>query len=81
MGGRAGRADVPPLRCPYATASWRSFADEDEAIRYAVANQVKRCNLSDAELTAVVMAIDKRKARGGDRKSKAVKSNPRRGWY
>jgi hypothetical protein len=41
---------------------------------YAVANQRDRRNLTDAELASLVMAVDKRRTRGGDQKSEAAKS-------
>lgn len=53
---------------------FRDFKDEDEAMDYAIANQRDRRNLSDAELAGLVIAVDKRKSRGGDHKSEAAKS-------
>jgi hypothetical protein len=53
---------------------FRDFPDEDAAWHYAIANQRDRRNLSDAELLSLVTAVDKRKLRGGDRKSKDAKS-------
>jgi hypothetical protein len=40
------------------------FANEDEALEYAIHNQSARRNLSDAELLRCVQAIDKRKKPG-----------------
>jgi len=50
------------------------FPDEQAAIEYAIHNQRDRRNLTDTDLIRCVQAVDKRKPRGGDRKSGAVKS-------
>jgi hypothetical protein len=42
------------------------FKDEDDAMDYAIANQRDRRNLTNAELTGLVMVVDKRKATGGN---------------
>jgi len=44
----------------------KNFADEDEALAYAIHNQRNRRNLTDAELLRCIEALDKRKERGGD---------------
>ncbi|UCF85473.1 MAG: hypothetical protein JSV50_07520, partial [Desulfobacteraceae bacterium] len=50
------------------------FQDNDDALQYAIQNQRDRRNLTDADLLRCSEAIDKRKQRGGDRKSEQVKS-------
>ncbi len=52
----------------------RSFASEDEAIQYAVHVQGHRRNLTDAEILHLMEVFDKRRKRGGDRKSVEAKS-------
>jgi len=52
----------------------RSFANEDEAFTYAVHNQRDRRNLSARDKLRLVEINDKRKARGGDRKSEKARS-------
>jgi protein gp37 len=48
---------------------FKSFADEDKALAYAIHNQRNRRNLTDAEILRCIEALDSRKERGGDRKS------------
>jgi ParB-like chromosome segregation protein Spo0J len=52
----------------------KSFADQDEALAYAIHNQRDRRNLSEAELLRCIEAVDKRRERGGDRRSEDAKS-------
>ena len=52
-----------------------SFASEDDALLYAITSQVHRRNLSQSELLTAVKAVDKIKARGGDRKSEKSKTS------
>jgi ParB family chromosome partitioning protein len=49
---------------------FHNFPTEDEALDYAIAVQRDRRNLTDDELHSIIKVIDKRKAKGGDRKSK-----------
>lgn len=51
-----------------------TFQDNDDALQYAIHNQRDRRNLTDADLFRCIEAVDKRKQRGGDRKSEQVKS-------
>jgi hypothetical protein len=53
----------------------KSFASEDEAVRYAVHAQVARRNLSDAEIVRLVAELDKRRQRGGARQAGAKTSS------
>ena len=48
---------------------FRQFADETAAIEYAIRCQRNRRNLTDAELLRCIQEVDKRKQRGGDRKT------------
>jgi hypothetical protein len=48
---------------------FQSFPDEDSALEYAIHNQRNRRNLTDAELLRCIEVLDRRKERGGDRKS------------
>jgi len=43
---------------------YKSFADEDEALAYAIHNQRHRRNLTDAEIIRCIEALDKRKRQG-----------------
>ncbi len=52
------------------------FDSEQEAIQKAIKLQQNRRNLSDAEITVCVFALDSRRARGGDRRSEQAKSKP-----
>lgn len=52
----------------------KSFADEGEALAYAIHNQKNRRNLSEAELLRCIEAVDKRRKRGGDHRSEDAKS-------
>ena len=47
---------------------YKRFADEGEALAYAIHNQRNRRNLTDAEILRCIEALDRRKERGGDRK-------------
>ena len=59
----------------------KDFASEDEALEYAIQQQTLRRNLTDAEILRCIEALDKRRERGGDRKSVnyRVKSKPPNG--
>jgi hypothetical protein len=48
---------------------FHDFADEDEALDYAIRNQRDRQNLTNAELMRLVELVDKRRKHGGDRRS------------
>ena len=61
-----GITDVPTVD--------KEFADEDEAIAYAIHAQRARRNLTDSDIVRLVGELDKRRERGGDRKSEAAKS-------
>ncbi len=50
------------------------FDTEQEAIEKAVKLQRNRRNMTDAEIIAVIEAIDRKKPRGGDRRSEEAKS-------
>jgi protein gp37 len=50
------------------------FADEDEALLHAIANQRNRRNLRESDILRLVELLDKRRKRGGDRKSQQAKS-------
>ena len=47
----------------------KEFADEDEAIQYAIGSQRNRRNLTDSELLNCIAAIDSRFPRGGSSKT------------
>ena len=47
----------------------KEFADEDEAIQYAISSQRNRRNLTDSELLNCIAAIDSRFPRGGGSKT------------
>ena len=47
----------------------KEFADEDEAIQYAISSQRNRRNLTDSELLNCIAAIDLRFPRGGSSKT------------
>ena len=47
----------------------KEFADEDNALQYAIRAQSNRRNLSDAELLTCLNELDKRKTRGGNPKA------------
>lgn len=52
----------------------KEFADEDAALTYAIHNQRDRRNLAQADLVRCIKAVDKRRERGGDRRSEKAKS-------
>ena len=52
----------------------KEFKDQDEALEYAIHHQRDRRNLTDADLVLCIRAVDKRRERGGDRKSEKAKS-------
>ena len=54
----------------------KSFPDEDAALEYAIHNQRHRRNLTEAEILRCIEAVDKRRDRGGDRRSEEAKSKP-----
>lgn len=53
---------------------FHDFTDEDAAMVYAIKAQVERRQLTDAEVYRVTVELDRRKPRGGDRKSEAARS-------
>jgi len=53
----------------YVQTFHKSFANEDEALEYAIEQQTQRRNLTDAEIIRCIEALDRRRQRGGDRKS------------
>jgi ParB family chromosome partitioning protein len=54
----------------------RSFPDEDAALEYGIHNQRHRRNLTEVEILRCIEAVDKRRDRGGDRRSEEAKSKP-----
>jgi ParB family chromosome partitioning protein len=50
------------------------FVTEQEALEKAIKLQRNRRNMTDAEIITVIKAIDRKKPRGGDRRSEAVRS-------
>jgi ParB family transcriptional regulator, chromosome partitioning protein len=52
------------------------FETENEALEYAIRLQANRRNMEDADILKCVMALDQRRARGGDRRSDEAKSKP-----
>jgi ParB-like chromosome segregation protein Spo0J len=56
------------------TVGEREFKDQEHALEYAINNQRNRRNLTDSDLLRCIQAVDKRKKRGGDHKSKEAKS-------
>ncbi len=55
---------------------FRDFDDEEAALDYAIKSQRDRRSMTDAETISCIIAVDKRKTRGGDRKSEEAKSIP-----
>jgi hypothetical protein len=55
------------------------FDTKEEAIEKAIKLQSNRRNMTDAELLTCIEMLDHKRARGGDRRSEAVKSNPPNG--
>ena len=51
----------------------KSFSTEEEALAYCIRCQRNRRNLSDQEILQCVSELDKRKDKGGDRKSQSVR--------
>lgn len=62
----AGRNHVPVYE--------KSFESESEALEYTIHLQKDRRNLTDAELYACILELDKRQPHGGDRQSDKFKS-------
>ena len=62
----AGITDIP--------VCFHDFHDEDAAVVYAIRAQVDRRQLTDAEVYRVTLELDKRRPKGGDRKSETAKS-------
>lgn len=62
-----GIADVPTVG--------KEFADEDEAIAYAIHAQRARRNLTDSDIVRLVGELDKRRVRGGDHMSEKAKAS------
>ena len=54
---------------------YHDFADEDEALCYAIANQCDRRNMTNADILRCIELVDKRKRWGGDRKSEEIKAS------
>ena len=54
---------------------FKSFADEYDALVYAIHNQRNRRNLTDAEILRCIEALDSRKSHGGDRRSEDFKAS------
>jgi ParB/Sulfiredoxin domain len=52
------------------------FDTEDEAVDKAILLQSNRRNMIDAEIVCCIEILDKRRKRGGDRRSKEAKSTP-----
>lgn len=52
----------------------KGFPDEDAAIEYAIHNQRNRRNLTEADILRCIEAVDKRRDRGGDRRSEEARS-------
>ncbi len=50
-------------------AIFKSFPDEEAALHYAIRRQTHRRNASDGMLMKLLIAVDKRQKRGGDRRS------------
>jgi hypothetical protein len=63
---KAGVSTIPVI--------FRRFEDESEAVEYAIKCQRNRRNLTDAELVRCIAELDKRRQRGGDRKSEESKA-------
>jgi ParB-like chromosome segregation protein Spo0J len=68
---QAGMTEVPIFYQP--------FSNEAAALEYAIHNQRNRRNLTDAEIIRCIDAVDKKRERGGDRRSEAAKSKPPNG--
>ncbi len=65
---RAGIEEVPV---------WTHELDtEDEAVDKAILLQRNRRNMTDAEIISCMKALDRRRGRGGDRRSEEAKSKP-----
>ena len=56
------------IECEAATipVCYHEFADEDEALKYAIANQRDRRNLTDTDLLRLIEAVDTRKRHGAE---------------
>lgn len=54
---------------------YRTFEDEDAALDYAIHTQMGRRNLTDADIFCLVQQLDKRRQRGGDRRSEKAAIN------
>ena len=54
----------------------KSFANEDEALGYAIRCQRDRRNLTDAELLSAIAELDKRKTRGSSERDEQGKMKP-----
>ena len=52
----------------------KEFADDDEALAYAIHNQRDRRNMTDGDILRCVEVLDRRKPKGGDRKSRGAQS-------
>ena len=54
---------------------FKDFADDDEALQYAIHNQRDRRNITDADLFKCIEAVDQLKKKGGDKKSEKSKAS------
>jgi hypothetical protein len=63
-----GIEEIPTKTCEFET--------ENEALEYAIRLQANRRNMKDADILKCVTALDKRRPRGGDRRSDEAKSKP-----
>jgi ParB-like chromosome segregation protein Spo0J len=54
----------------------KSFPDEAAALAYAIHNQRHRQNLTSVQILRCIETVDKRRSRGGDRRSEGAKSKP-----
>ena len=61
---QAGLTHVPVI--------YRSFASEEEALKYAIHCQRDRRNLTDADILRLVEELDHRRTRGGDRRGEGA---------
>jgi protein gp37 len=56
---------------------YKRFADEDEALAYAIHNQRNRRNLTDAEILKCIEALDMRRKKGDEQKREGGKFQPK----
>ena len=60
------------LGFPQVPVVLKKFANEDEALKYAIGSQRNRRNLTDAELMKCISALDQRRKAGRPRKGEAI---------